>query len=183
MNSNELFALQIGSLIGHNYIYQIERIASQLLSSPPVIILQERANACSISEAVSRTPKYPLWFISSLNNIFSIFLIFPHAEASSILPPGCGILFCLLYFLYHRELPWNAIFTRQEAHHFPEALFNLLNIMSHLPFAFWLPLHAKQSLSFQEFHPDAVARAKGRYQLTGLQPMNYLQDTDSHVQL
>lgn len=57
VNPNELFTLQIHSLVGHSY--QIEKIASQLFSCPLVIILRDRANACSVSVAVSRTPNYP----------------------------------------------------------------------------------------------------------------------------
>lgn len=97
VNSNELVALQIHSLIGHSCIYQIERIASPLLFFPLLVVLQESANACSMSRAVSRTPTYPLWFISSLNKSFFIFLIFPHTEASSLSPWGLGILSALLF--------------------------------------------------------------------------------------
>lgn len=68
-----------------------------------VVILWERANTCSIKLAVSRTLKYLVWFISYLNKMVFILLIFPHTKASSFSSPGCRIFFCLLF--YHRELP------------------------------------------------------------------------------
>ena len=149
MNPNELFALQIHSLIGCGCTYKTERIASPLLSSPLVVVLQERANACSISVTVSRIPKYPLWLILSLKKIFS-HLSSISSHKSLIFATRLWNPLLSTSTFYIREQPWNAVFREQEAHLFPEVFLNLLNTASHHPFAFWLHLHIKQSLYLQE---------------------------------
>lgn len=147
--------------MGQNYLLNWKKMLLITYYSFLVVILWERANTCSIKLSVSRTLKYPVWFISSLNKMVFILLIFPHTKASSFSSPGCRIFFCLLCLLSQRV-------TKKMQHSqggSPIISQKSLSISWKLsPFCLLSDylFGAEQSSSFQEFCPESEFPCKSR---------------------